>query len=111
MGLSAALTLAAALATLRAQPPSAERAGRCLRKRNSAPTWRPRCAVYRPVTAERLKNPEPDNWLTLRRTYDGWGCSPLAQITAANVADVRLVWTVRTGDVGGTSRRPSSTTA
>jgi glucose dehydrogenase len=37
--------------------------------------------------------------------------SPWAQITAANAADLRLVWTVRTGDVGGHSRRPSSTTA
>ena len=32
---------------------------------------------YRPVTAERLKNPEDDNWLMIRRTYDGWGFSPL----------------------------------
>jgi hypothetical protein len=28
---------------------------------------------YRPVTAERLKNPEDENWLMIRRTYDGWG--------------------------------------
>jgi hypothetical protein len=27
---------------------------------------------YQPVTAERLKNPEPENWLMIRRTYDGW---------------------------------------
>jgi alcohol dehydrogenase (cytochrome c) len=26
---------------------------------------------YQPVTAERLKNPEADNWLMIRRTYDG----------------------------------------
>ena len=37
---------------------------------------------YQPVTAERLKNPEPGNWLSIRRTYDGWGYSPLDQITA-----------------------------
>ena len=36
---------------------------------------------YQPVTAERLKNPEPANWLMNRRTYDGWGYSPLNQIT------------------------------
>src|SRR5688572_2394210 len=41
---------------------------------------------YRPVTAERLKNPEDDNWLMIRRTYDGWGFSPLTQITPATVA-------------------------
>ena len=38
---------------------------------------------YAPVTAERLKNPEPGNWLMVRRTYDGWGHSPLKQITTA----------------------------
>jgi len=36
---------------------------------------------YAPVTAERLKNPEPGNWLMIRRTYDGWRYSPLDQIT------------------------------
>jgi alcohol dehydrogenase (cytochrome c) len=39
---------------------------------------------YRAVTAERLKNPEEENWLMIRRTYDGWGFSPLTQITTAN---------------------------
>ena len=32
---------------------------------------------YKPVTAERLKNPEDGDWLMIRRTYDGWGYSPL----------------------------------
>src|SRR5436190_23131237 len=41
---------------------------------------------YATVTAERLKNPEPGNWLMIRRTYDGWGYSPLNQINAGNVA-------------------------
>ena len=41
---------------------------------------------YAPVTDARLKNPEDANWLMIRRTYDGWGYSPLKQITAANVA-------------------------
>ena len=40
---------------------------------------------YTPVTAERLKNPEDGNWLLFRRTYDGWGYSPLNEITPANV--------------------------
>ena len=26
---------------------------------------------YQPVTPERLKNPEPGDWLMIRRTYDG----------------------------------------
>src|SRR5262245_13500439 len=44
---------------------------------------------YQPVTAERLKNPEPGNWLMIRRTYDGWGYSPLDQITTQNVSKLR----------------------
>ena len=53
---------------------------------------------YRPVTAERLKNPEDDNWLMIRRTYDGWGFSPLTQITPANVARLRPVWVFSTAE-------------
>ncbi len=53
---------------------------------------------YKPVTAERLKNPEPQNWLMIRRTYDGWGYSPLDQITPANVARLRPVWGFSTGE-------------
>ncbi|TMH76813.1 MAG: hypothetical protein E6H51_06075, partial [Betaproteobacteria bacterium] len=40
---------------------------------------------YTPVSAERLKNPEDGNWLMFRRTFDGWGYSPLGEITPANV--------------------------
>src|SRR5438874_3023614 len=53
---------------------------------------------YQPVTADRLKNPEDGNWLMIRRTYDGWGYSPLRQITADNVKNLRLVWTFATGE-------------
>ena len=53
---------------------------------------------YRPVTAERLKNPEDDNWLMIRRTYDGWGFSPLIEITPANVARLRPAWVFSTGE-------------
>ena len=41
---------------------------------------------YQPVTPQRLKNPEDSNWLMIRRTYDGWGYSPLTQITPENAA-------------------------
>jgi alcohol dehydrogenase (cytochrome c) len=53
---------------------------------------------YQPVTAERLKNPEDGNWLSIRRTYDGWGYSPLDQITADNVKGLRPVWIFSTGE-------------
>ena len=41
--------------------------------------------AYPPVTAERLLKPADGEWLMIRRTYDGWGYSPLDQITPANV--------------------------
>ena len=52
---------------------------------------------YKAVTAERLKRPEDGNWLMNRRTYDGWGFSPLAQLTPANAAQLRPVWSFATG--------------
>ena len=54
---------------------------------------------YQPVTAERLKNPESANWLMNRRTYDGWGYSPLDQITPANVGRLRPVWIFSSNDL------------
>jgi alcohol dehydrogenase (cytochrome c) len=53
---------------------------------------------YRPVTADRLKHPEDGNWLMIRRTYDGWGYSPLDQITPANVARLKPVWVFSTAE-------------
>ena len=45
-----------------------------------------------PVTDAMLQNPAPDDWLMWRRTLNGWGYSPLEQVTRENVADLRLVW-------------------
>ncbi len=53
---------------------------------------------YRLVTSERLRNPEPENWLMIRRTYDGWGYSPLDQVTPDNVQRLRPVWVFSTGE-------------
>ena len=52
---------------------------------------------YRPVTDARLEDPEPENWLFYRGTYDGWGYSPLDQIDADNVTDLVPVWSFSTG--------------
>ena len=46
-----------------------------------------------PVTDAMLQDPSPDDWLMWRRTFDGWGYSPLDQITRDNVGDLRMVWT------------------
>lgn len=45
-----------------------------------------------PVTDEMLLNPPDGDWLMWRRTYDGWGYSPLDQINKDNVGDLRLAW-------------------
>jgi alcohol dehydrogenase (cytochrome c) len=57
--------------------------------------------AYPPVTAERLLKPTDGDWLTIRRTYDGWGYSPLDQITPANVARLQPVWILSTGAING----------
>src|SRR5215510_8677770 len=46
-----------------------------------------------PVTDAMLQNPDPNEWLTWRRTLNAWGYSPLDQIKKNNVKDVRMVWT------------------
>ena len=45
-----------------------------------------------PVTDAMLQDPSDDDWLMWRRTLDGWGYSPLDQVTPENVNDLRLVW-------------------
>jgi alcohol dehydrogenase (cytochrome c) len=52
---------------------------------------------YTPVTAQRLANPEPGNWMLYRRTYDGQGYSPLDKINTSNVKNLVPVWTFATG--------------
>jgi alcohol dehydrogenase (cytochrome c) len=61
---------------------------------------------YRTVTAERLRNPDAADWLMVRRTYDGWGYSPLKQITPANVSKLEPVWTFATGQENGHEAPP-----
>ena len=45
-----------------------------------------------PVTDAILKEPSPDDWLMWRRTFNGWGYSPLEQIDRTNVGNLRMVW-------------------
>src|SRR6267143_5491504 len=61
---------------------------------------------YQTVTSERLKNPEAENWLMIRRTYDGWGYSPLDQITPANVARLQPAWVFATSVLNGHEAPP-----
>ena len=74
-GLSLAVLALGALAPLAATAQSEEDAG------------------FVPVTDGMLQDPAPGDWLTWRRTLDGWGYSPLDQIDRDNVGDLRMVWT------------------
>ena len=101
----AILVIAGAVATAQQQPPPAPPP--------SPPAPVPRILqTYKSVTTERLKKPEDNDWLMVRRTYDGWGYSPLKQITTANVEPAAA----GVGDLDrrartATRRRRSSTTA
>ena len=63
-------------------------------------------AEYNPVTDQRLANPEPENWLSWRGSYEGWGYSPLDQITSDNVKDLVAVWSYSTGVTEGHQAPP-----
>ena len=52
---------------------------------------------YATVTEARLTQPEDENWLMYRRTYDGWGYSPLTQIDHTNVDKLVPAWSYSTG--------------
>lgn len=47
---------------------------------------------YTPVTQAMLTNPAPENWPAWRRSHDGLGYSPLAQIDRSNVSQLRIAW-------------------
>lgn len=63
------------------------------------PVIPPALANYPAVTEARLKNPADGDWLMIRRTYDGWGYSPLNQINTGNVSKLKLAWTSVTGEL------------
>jgi alcohol dehydrogenase (cytochrome c) len=48
--------------------------------------------TFRAVTDAMLLNPDPADWPNWRRTLDGWGYSPLEQITTQNVNQLQLAW-------------------
>ncbi|MHA6688846.1 PQQ-dependent dehydrogenase, methanol/ethanol family [Devosia sp. A449] len=52
---------------------------------------------YKPVTLDNLVNPADADWPMYRRTYNGWGYSPLKQINLDNVKSLKPAWTVSTG--------------
>jgi len=59
-----------------------------------------------PVTDEMLLNPSENDWLMWRRTYDGWGYSPLDQINKDNVGQLKLAWAWGMSPGGRTQETP-----
>ena len=47
---------------------------------------------YVPVTDAMLRNPDPADWLMIRRDYKATSFSPLNQINAQNANELRMVW-------------------
>ena len=61
---------------------------------------------YTPVTDAMLKNPDPGDWLMIRRNYQAWSYSPLTQVTATNVKDLQLVWSWAMNEGGANEPTP-----
>ena len=59
-----------------------------------------------PVTDAMLTNPDPADWLMIRRNYQAWSYSPLTQITADNVKNLRLKWVWSMNDGGASQPTP-----
>jgi alcohol dehydrogenase (cytochrome c) len=61
----------------------------------------PRLAIH--VNSERLRaaGTNPDEWLMYSGSYDGWRHTSLAEITPANVAQLRIRW-IKQFDITGT---------
>ena len=59
-----------------------------------------------PVTDAMLREPSPNDWLMWRRTYNGWGHSPLAQIDRENVKNLTVAWTWGMNSTGYTEFTP-----
>jgi len=59
---------------------------------------------FRPVSSTMLAHPPDGDWLSWRRTLDGWGHSPLDQVTRDNIERLSLAWviTMRDGSNQGT---------
>ena len=63
---------------------------------------------YTPVTGAMLRNPDPADWLMIRRTYSASNFSPLNQINATNVKNLQLVWSWSMSEFGANGPTPAT---
>src|SRR5215471_4650621 len=59
-----------------------------------------------PVTEAMRRNPDPGDWLMIRRDYHASDYSPLNQINASNVKDLQLQWTWAMNEGGANQPAP-----
>ncbi len=88
----------------KAQVPPAENAASSIKQQTTAGrglTVTGQVKNYVPVTDAMLLNPPAGDWLMIRRDYHASSYSPLAQVTAGNVKNLRLVWEWAMNDGGG----------
>lgn len=95
---------AALLALL--ESPASDQAGLSTRARPKGHTVRGTVKNFRPVTDAMLRNPDSGDWLMIRRNYAAWSYSPLTQVTAANVKNLRLKWVWAMNDGGANQPTP-----
>ncbi|MDF0546435.1 PQQ-binding-like beta-propeller repeat protein [Sphingobium sp. H39-3-25] len=62
--------------------------------------------AWRTVTDDRLAHPEAGDWASYRRTNDVTAFSPLDQITAGNVSQLRPIWSFTMRDSGRWAATP-----
>ncbi len=61
---------------------------------------------FRPVTDAMLRQPDDGDWLMIRRNYEAWSYSPLAEIDRGNVGDLELAWTWAMNEGGWNAPSP-----
>ena len=61
---------------------------------------------YVPVTDAMLRDPDPGDWLMIRRNYQAWSNSALKEITSANVKDLQLQWVWAMDESGANEPTP-----
>ena len=62
--------------------------------------------AFEPVTDAMIRDPDPKDWLSWRRTLDSWGYSPLGEIDRGNVGGLRMVWSRPQARSAGTTPSP-----
>ena len=62
---------------------------------------------YTPVSDATLHNPDPADWLMIRRDYKASSFSPLNQINTQNVGELRLVWSWAMQDGAALGNQPA----